>query len=706
MKHTYKRILSLFSLTTIFSVFGNSFFYSVPSNTAESPIAVGQSKNVGGGVQNLISNSLRYASADVDPFNDNHPEWFAGNNSVLSSFDNHAVKTVISSGSFDQNKNVLIPGPSAPSSASGLFDIDTNESVKISFSVPMYNEDGTNNFKSNNDGGASAGFYLNLYDADNDAIICRLRWLLWDDQYNLTNHQVYLGVEGINGSWPGNTDDYLVDSPDGSISSWVNGDARRNSSFVFVFDKTNYLQTLFGEGSGVLGRVDASDKRLKNYLDNHISSIHNIKFEITGDNGWNNEATVYLNSINDKTFKNDEPSPTPPTPTDLPPINEFTHAGSGYSINYADNGLKIDCSNKWDNSFDLGEFSVENGFDLLVNIPVKNSKGNDNCVGSFNIELVDISNPQYSIKLRYWVSDFIGSAQSPCEMFITTNGVTQDIPEIGWIDRQVGGEEGTYHISFDSTNFFMADDHNETVELDKKGWKNAEGLTLRQLVVRYLDAVGAGSRFILKLYGDRSEDFKPGDQHTFVIESLNDQSFELEDGSLRAIIKPTTSFEEVPLLFKANTNYSYDCYVKNILDFNSPVHARFLSEDKATEISDVISSNNKKVEFKTPVTPGRYYLELFTYSRRDKESGLTGKKALLVTVKDVIQDITCELVTPYRESYEKNSRLKISEPIFTGNDLVNEKITIQYKDQVNDVRASDSVRLESRHLHHQLSCRR
>ena len=146
----------------------------------------------------------------------------------------------------------------------------------------MFTEAGAINYVSGNDwpdGGGGVHFYLNVFNADTSEIICRLKWVVWADQYNINNHQVYLGVEGINGSWPGDAEEYLVASPGSGISSWIHGDPRNNSSFYFSFDKTNYLQTLFGS-SGVLGKVDTSDGRLKTYLDAHISSITHIRFEI------------------------------------------------------------------------------------------------------------------------------------------------------------------------------------------------------------------------------------------------------------------------------------------------------------------------------------------------------------------------------------------------------------------------------------------
>ena len=190
----------------------------------------------------------------------------------------------------DYNLAVRIPNDSRFNDA---FDISDGKTVSIEFSMPMFTESGGINYVSGNDwpdGGGGVHFYLNIFNADTGAIICRLKWVIWADQYNINNHQVYLGVEGTNGSWPGDTDDYLVASPGGGVSSWIHGDPRNSSSFYFSFDKVNYLQTLFGD-TGVLGKVDTSGNRLKTYLDANISSITHIRFEISGDNGFQTVST-------------------------------------------------------------------------------------------------------------------------------------------------------------------------------------------------------------------------------------------------------------------------------------------------------------------------------------------------------------------------------------------------------------------------------
>ena len=156
------------------------------------------------------------------------------------------------------------------------FSIADGKKVTIEYSVVFYSEDNQVLSQSGN----GTGLYLKVLDAANDSEIEQIK--IWTDAggYGNTNHSYQLYAE--NGNWT-----------DFSNGKWVMGDAKESSSFTFTFDSENYLMSYVG-GSDELVRL-ANDAF---YAHVGACSATNIKFQITGDNGFTKDTKVILKSIN------------------------------------------------------------------------------------------------------------------------------------------------------------------------------------------------------------------------------------------------------------------------------------------------------------------------------------------------------------------------------------------------------------------------
>ena len=636
-----------------------------------------------------ISNQSNFvnSSAATDPFNDNHPEWFSGNANVTTEFVEHTIVNYIA---YDYNNEAVnIPYSSnRPTTVSDCFDVTNGNQVKISVTIPMYKETGEKNFSSVN----GPCFYLAIVNDDTNACLIRLKTWVDSGGYNNADHT---GQISAGDDWPSASTPVYCDGGDG----WIKGKATPSGSFEYTFDSTNYLQAVVNNS---FRRVDDQNNDVKNYLDNHKSDLSHVRFEISGDGGWDDNATVILNSINDKTFKNGEEL--------NPNVSEYLSFDSNYNVSYSETGLLVNCNVPYNESFSLGRYDFSNGFEIKFYVPQLNSLGNANSLISFSLIFANPNDPSYYLKLMIWVN--VAGESSSWVMEFYNNWVLQEKceSETVWINREVDGINGTYHLVFDFDSYFSFEEDGEMKDLDAKSWRSTGGYSFKQYMIHWFDDMPASiktNNFAVKIIGDKngSPSFNPGEQHTFIIENINGQDFDLkDDGSLRSIIKPTYDFSLVEKEFEANTDYSYDCYVRNVLSFNTKIYATFLKEDKETEVSTTYTTYNAigtatskcNISFKTPSETGVYYLELYTYYRNDtKKAGLTGKNALRVEVKDFVPDITVvTLVNPYLESYEKGTSITVSDVNVVGlKDVSSKTISLCYGNDENVVNVGQEILL-------------
>ena len=168
---------------------------------------------------------------------------------------------------------------------SDCFSVSNGETVSVNITIPCYSTDGSINFLSNN----GTGIYVNLLDGDTGNVLARIK--IWVDSQGY-NHGDHSAMVGYGDHYPGADGKGDADN----CIYWIKGDALQTSSFTFQFDKTNLLQAdCAGHGMATL---DNANGDLTSYLESVKNSIKHVKFQITGDNGWNAQATARINSIN------------------------------------------------------------------------------------------------------------------------------------------------------------------------------------------------------------------------------------------------------------------------------------------------------------------------------------------------------------------------------------------------------------------------
>ncbi|MGM9873572.1 MAG: hypothetical protein ACI31G_01450 [Bacilli bacterium] len=224
------------------------------------------------------------------------PTWYAGGRwvSVDTSFTTEGIVSVASGydsvgGSAWQQK-VSIPSKnsSTPSFVTESFSIEGDNEVLLELSIPMFNSDGSTNFTSNNSGDY---VYVDVINDDLDQCILRFKTAMSSNGVlsNAHSYQVATGND-----WP---------SPSTEGINKIKGNATSDSSF-FVGVSRQYGLRSYIDGSNNLERLDDSNGTISSYIENNLSSVTHIRFDIYGDNGWTKDGTIIIKSINGQSFLN------------------------------------------------------------------------------------------------------------------------------------------------------------------------------------------------------------------------------------------------------------------------------------------------------------------------------------------------------------------------------------------------------------------
>lgn len=166
-----------------------------------------------------------------------------------------------------------------------LFKIDDGQTVSMSFSIELFDTDGSIISKSNN----STALDIFVMNKANDSEIMLLR--IWTDAggYNNGNHSYEIYPEF------GNWSNVIYGS------NWIAGDATAASEFTIQFSKAKLFESYIG-GSSEITRLDNSDALLA--FTSRFDGVDQIYFRIAGDNGFTADTDITIKSINGQSLAN------------------------------------------------------------------------------------------------------------------------------------------------------------------------------------------------------------------------------------------------------------------------------------------------------------------------------------------------------------------------------------------------------------------
>ncbi len=167
-----------------------------------------------------------------------------------------------------------------------LFKIDDGQTISFSFSIKLFDSDGSIISKSNN----SSALDIFVMNKSNDSEIMLLR--IWTDAggYNNGNHSYEIYPEF--GNW-------------GNViygSNWIAGDATEDSEFTIQFSKASLFESYVG-GSANLTRLDNGNNDLLGFT-SRFDDVDQVYFRIAGDNGFTANTEITVKSVNGQSLAN------------------------------------------------------------------------------------------------------------------------------------------------------------------------------------------------------------------------------------------------------------------------------------------------------------------------------------------------------------------------------------------------------------------
>ncbi|MGM9873571.1 MAG: hypothetical protein ACI31G_01445 [Bacilli bacterium] len=222
----------------------------------------------------------------------NKAAWeFIGGGGCSSQYVSNGAEAIVSgsdtASSDAANYKALIPNGPNDQTLAQFFDLNLYDSVEVSVSVAMYNDDGSENVS------AAEGFAFFFDVLDYSSWDTLLHCKVWANAGGSLNgdHSYELSL----GDWSNTVNPY-----------WIKGNATPSSQFDFKFDLTNHLQSYVG---GQTGWVDLSggNETTKTSVNSKLESCNNkIRFAVYGAGGFNSSVSVVLKSINGVSLANND----------------------------------------------------------------------------------------------------------------------------------------------------------------------------------------------------------------------------------------------------------------------------------------------------------------------------------------------------------------------------------------------------------------
>ena len=213
---------------------------------------------------------------------------FGGGNDTSTSYVNEGVQIVVP-GADTVEGDAWWHRPQVPNHESmiGALSLDAYGKASITFSVGLYNGDGSEISKSQNSYGFDVAFYKSSSCGDNDQV-ARVR--IWTNSGNALNgsHSTVVYSNG----WGNSTD-----------GKWIIGDATLSSSFTIQLDRTNLISAPCN-GVTTPVRLAGSNEWVESQL-SVLDGVDNVWVRFEGDNGFAKSTTIILKEINGQSLAND-----------------------------------------------------------------------------------------------------------------------------------------------------------------------------------------------------------------------------------------------------------------------------------------------------------------------------------------------------------------------------------------------------------------
>lgn len=361
------------------------------------------------------------------------------------------------------------------------------------------------------------------------------------------------------------------------------------------------------------------------------------------------------------------------------PSVDFVTYDEGISVKYVDEGILIHSIGRWRKT-SFGVFDIRQGIDAYFTIPILSENGEANTASYFDMKVTNYENSNYWIMYRLWLNvEFLTNDSSPTNMYFNfgTPGNEQcvDVGDCGWLTRTVDGVDGRFHYNYNTNDGFSGE--------FRKVLQPAKGVA--NYTSRFFDE-SPSNNFIIEFYVASRDGGIGDDQNSeFIMNELNDQNFENEEGVLKSYARPKVSIGSINKVYLAHSTSSVHVYVKDILNLHPITYVRVSREDK-TVVSEY-SYTTSEVPLIIP-EPGLYRLKIFTVNKLGKEVGSTFD----IEARSSITPVTVTVNGSYSSMFEKGDKITVLDASYSLNaDLSKSKIYLKYNNTETEVKVGDQI---------------
>lgn len=317
---------------------------------------------------------------------------------------------------------------------------------------------------------------------------------------------------------------------------------------------------------------------------------------------------------------------------------------------YVDSGIALISSDNF-KQFNLGTFDLDEEFNIKFIVNSKTINGVNNDTNYVNLILVNEENEEIVLMYRVWIDH--SGADRPTNVYISNDGGINyiDIPETGWISRNVNDIEDCYHMGFNKDDTFFGERTGGLQRVDKA----------YEQVNAILDTLSS-KRFSVRL---ETSNLGAGAISNFemIVKEIDGQSFTKPITWNNIDLNVKTN---IPETISLNDSLDINVYAKDIQG-NEEVKLNVVDPDGETSIVDV---NDGKVNYQ--------FNKLGVYKLTFVAKGTNGvevKKEFNVTCKSVTGVIEIQVDGQYESTYDLNSTVKILGATYSDN-VTNSSINV------------------------------
>jgi len=317
---------------------------------------------------------------------------------------------------------------------------------------------------------------------------------------------------------------------------------------------------------------------------------------------------------------------------------------------YVDSGIALSSSDNF-KQYNLGVFDLDEEFNIKFIVNSKTINGLNNDTNYVNLILVSEENENIVLMYRVWI-DHSGPDRSTNVYISTDGGINYtDIPETGWISRNVDNIEGCYHMGFNKDDTFFGERTGGLQRVDRAyDQLNSifSSLTSKKFSVRLeTSKLGAGSISNFEM----------------IVKEINGQSFTKPITWNNIDLNVKTN---IPESISLNDKLDISVYAKDIQG-NEEVKLNIIDPNGETIVIDV-SDGIVNYEFNKL---GVYKLTFVAKGT----NGVEVKKEFSITCKSTTSAIEIQVDGKYEAIYDLNSEVKILSATYSDN-VVNSSINV------------------------------